>query len=233
MRLLFTLINDIRYQVKYGFYLLYAFISAVYVAVLFVTPAEYRKIVASVVILTDPAMLGMFFIGGIWLLEKEEGLHMFWRVSPLKGLEYIISKAVSLSVISTVSATLIVLIGLQETTDYVCLSIGVFIGSFVFTTIGLTVASYARTVNNYMMIAMPPTMLLSTPPILAAFGVSHPILEILPGTALWRVIGFSIGMTNNAGMRLWIILAIWLGIALVFANRRIPAALQTEGGDKP
>ena len=34
MRLLNALKNDIRFQMKYGFYFLYAFFSAVYIAVL-------------------------------------------------------------------------------------------------------------------------------------------------------------------------------------------------------
>lgn len=232
MRFLSALVNDIRYQIKYGFYFLYAVISVIYVAVLFVVPADYRKAVASIIILTDPAMLGMFFIGGIWLLEKGEGLHRFWAISPLRELEYIVSKAISLSIISALSANLIVLIALRKAANYLLLSVSVLIGSFVFTTIGLTIASYARSVNHYMLIGTPPAILLSLPPILAAFGISHPALEILPGTALWRAIGFSIGMADNTGVWLWIILAFWLGAALILANARIPAALQTEEGEK-
>ena len=109
MRLLNALKNDIRFQIKYGFYFLYAFFSAVYIAVLLITPREYKSITASLIILTDPAMLGLFFMGGIWLLEKGEGLHGFWSVSPLRPVEYVWSKSVSLAVLSTVSADLIVL----------------------------------------------------------------------------------------------------------------------------
>lgn len=73
MRFINALKNDVRFQIKYGFYFLYAFFSAVYIAVLVVTPPVYQKIVSSLIVLSDPAMLGVFFVGGIWLLEKGEG----------------------------------------------------------------------------------------------------------------------------------------------------------------
>lgn len=231
MRFLAALVNDMRYQKKYGFYFLYVFISAVYVAVLFVCPGEYKRITASIIILTDPTMLGTFFIGGIWLLEKREGLHGFWGISPLRPMEYILSKAVSLAIISTLSADLIVLLGLRETINYFVLSISVFIGSIIFTIIGLTIATYARSVNHYILIASPPAILLIIPPMLAAFGISYPVLELLPGTVLWRIIGYSLYIADKPVIWLWIVFVLWLGIVLYPAIRRITFAMQT-GGEK-
>lgn len=228
-RFLSALANDIRYQMKYGFYFLYAFISAIYIAALLIVPGEYKKAVASVIILTDPAMLGMFFIGGIWLLEKEEGLHGYWGISPLRPMEYILSKAVSLSVISTAAAVLIVLLGLRGEAGYLSLLAAVFTGSGIFTVIGLTVATYARSVNHYLLIASPPAVFFSVPPILAVFGISHPFGEILPGTALWRGISSSLGTPAGGGIQTWLILTAWLGLALYFANKRLPSGFQGGG----
>ncbi len=126
MRFLSALVNDIRYQIKYGFYFLYVFFSVIYIAILFLCPAEYRKAVASIIVLTDPAMLGSVFIGAIWLLEKGEGLHSYWGISPLRPIEYILSKAMSLAIISTISADLIVIFGLRIVVNYFLLSISIF-----------------------------------------------------------------------------------------------------------
>lgn len=232
MRYFAALVGDIRYQAKYGFYFLYAFISAVYAVVLLVCPLEYRKIVASVIILTDPAMLGAFFIGGIWLLEKSEGLHSFWGISPLKPIEYVLSKAVSLAIISTLAANVIAFAGLRENANYLLLSFCTFIGAMIFTLIGLLLASYARSVNHYMLIATLPLTILLTPPIMAAFGISTPILDLTPGMALWRVICYSIGLSDAADCWMFVILFAWLGISIVLANKRIPPAMQIEGAEK-
>lgn len=226
------LVNDIRYQMKYGFYFLYAFFNAIYIVALFLCPHEYRKAVASIIVLTDPAMLGSFFIGAIWLLEKGEGLHSYWGISPLRPMEYILSKAMSLAIISTVSADLIMIIGLREMVNYFALSISVFIGSMVFTTIGLLVASHARSVNHYSLLVAPLEVFVALPPIIAAFGLTHPVLDILPGMALWRVISYAIGMTSRIEIWMYLILALWIGIALFLASGRISKAMQIEEGEK-
>lgn len=140
------------------------FSAPVYIAVLLITPREYKSITASLIILTDPAMLGLFFMGGIWLLEKGEGLHGFWSVSPLRPVEYVWSKSVSLAVLSTVSADLIVLSAMRTGVNLVLLSFSVFLGAVVFNLMGLMAASFARSVNHYMIIVLLPAVLLSMPP---------------------------------------------------------------------
>ena len=231
MKFFNALKNDIRFQIKYGFYFLYAFFSLIYMAVLCIMPSEYKNMTASLIILTDPAMLGIFFIGGIWLLEKREGLHRFWSISPLRPLEYLLSKSISLAVLSTVSAELIALAGLKGRFHPVSLSLCVFWGAVVFNLIGLLVASYARSVNHYMIIVVLPTVFLSIPPILTAFGIRHPILELFPGTALWHMIAVSLDQTENTKVWWWVNLILWLGLMLVLANRRMSTALQAEGGE--
>ncbi|MCL1917870.1 MAG: ABC transporter [Peptococcaceae bacterium] len=232
MRFFSALKGDIRYHIKYGFYFLYMFISALYIIGLFMCPYEYKGFAASIIILTDPAMLGSFFIGGIWLLERQEGLHRFWGISPLKPLEYVLSKAVSLAFISALSAVLIVAIGLQETHNYLLLTASVFMGSVVFNIIGLIIASYARSVNHYMLIAIPPVTLLTVPSLLTAFGSIHPLLEISPGTALWRMIGYSLGIADTPVLWVWGVQVLFAALGLYYANCRIPAAMQTEGNQK-
>lgn len=230
MRFLNTLRNDFRFQIKYGFYFLYSFFSVVYIIVLLITPSEYKHMTASLIILTDPAMLGIFFIGGIWLLEKGEGLHGFWSISPLRPFEYILAKAISLAALSTVSADLIVLIGMGRMVHFVDLSFSIFLGAVVFNLIGLMIASYARSVNHYMLIVCLPTALLSMPPVLTAFGITHPLLELFPGTALWHMIASAIGMTRSVNGLTAIFLIFWLGLLSYIVNKRIGAALQSEGG---
>jgi fluoroquinolone transport system permease protein len=231
MRFLSALKNDMRYQAKYGFYFLYAFISAVYIAIIFFVPSEYKGTAASVIILSDPAMLGVFFIGGIWLLEKREGLHKLWRVSPLRPIEYIVSKAASLSLISTFAAVLIALIAFRGACKYILLSASVFVGSMIFTLIGLILATYARSVNQYMIIVTPPAIILVTPAVLAAIGISHPVFDMLPGTALWRMIAYALNIADRYAGWLWLVLAVWFGSAILLGAKRIPIAMLAEGGE--
>ena len=232
MRLLNTLKNDIRFQVKYGFYFLYAFFSAVYIVILRMTPAEYKSIVGSLIVLTDPAMLGIFFIGGIWLLEKGEGLHRFWCISPLRPVEYILGKSISLAALSMLSADLIVCVGMGSIHHFFYLSVSVFIGAIIFNLIGLIIATYARSVNHYMLIAILPSIFVSIPPLLTAFNLTHPVLEIFPGTALWHLIGNAMNTSLQMNGWLGINLSFWLVCLLFMANKRIEVALRSEGDEK-
>lgn len=232
MRLMNTFKNDIRFQVKYGFYFLYAFFSAVYIVLLRMTPAEYKGIVGSLIVLTDPAMLGIFFIGGIWLLEKGEGLHRFWRISPLRPVEYVLGKSISLAALSTLSADLIVWLGMGKIHHVLYLSVGVFIGAVIFNLVGLIIATYARSVNHYMLIAILPSIFVSIPPLLTAFNITHPVLEVFPGTALWHLIVNAMNTSLQLNGWIGINLGFWLVCLLLLANKRIEVALQSEGDKK-
>lgn len=232
MRLMNTFKNDIRFQVKYGFYFLYAFFSAVYIVLLRMTPAEYKGIVGSLIVLTDPAMLGIFFIGGIWLLEKGEGLHRFWRISPLHPIEYVLGKSISLAALSTLSADLIVWLGMGRIYHVLYLSVGVFIGAVIFNLVGLIIATYARSVNHYMLIAILPSIFVTIPPLLTAFNITHPVLEVFPGTALWHLIVNVMNTSLQLNGWIGINLGFWLVCLLLLANKRIKVALQSEGDEK-
>lgn len=230
MRFARVLRQDIRYQIKYGFYFLYAFMSALYIGILLLLPMKARLVGAVLVILTDPAMLGFFFIGGIWLLEKGEGLHSYWSVLPAKPVEYILSKVISLALVSTLSGVLIISLSGAGTPNYWRLCVAIILGAGIFTLAGLTFATWARSVNHYLIITVPVELALLIPPTLMIFGIRHPLLAFFPGVQLYQALRFSIGLATEMD-DIWIFggLLFWLVIALRFALFRVPAALRQGG----
>ena len=80
----------------------------------------------------------------------------FGAFHPFVPLSTYLAKAISLAVLSTISADLIVLIGMGGAVHLVRLSFSVFLGAVVFNLIGLMIASYARSVNHYMLIVCLP-----------------------------------------------------------------------------
>lgn len=226
MRFIMTLKNDIQFQFTYGFYFLYAFFTTMYVLVLFITPQAYKSIIATIIILSDPALLGLFFIGGIWLLEKEEGLHSFWNITPLRPMEYILSKSISLAFISTLSAILIVGIGMGIRVNLPMIAFGVFLGSLIFNIIGLIIASYAHSVNHYILILLLPMTILTIPTLFTAFGWTHPIWTIFQGSALWDIVAYATGVEHSLHVISWVVLLVWFGLSLYIAQKRIPNAFQ-------
>ena len=223
--------GDMRYQFKYGFYFLYLVISAFYIAVLLLLPPGIRQLGAALIIWSDPAALGFFFIGGIVLLEKGEGLHSYFSILPVTTGEYLWSKVLSLSVISTLAGLVIASVGLRGEVGYLFLVPGLLAGSALFTLFGLAVGSVARSVNHYMALGVPVGILLAGPSFLPVLGVSHPLLEVLPATLLLRALYVSAGLAVPyseplalAGLLLWLVPSYWV------AQRSFTIYLQRTGG---
>ena len=231
LRFLSTLKKDIRYQIKYGFYFIYTFVSLIYFILLHFIPLEYKTVVATFILVSDPAALGFVFIGGIWLLEKSEGIHLFLNTSPLKAIEYVSAKAMSLAIISTLSALLISLFGLPLTIIFWQLALGIFICSLFFTLFGLFIATFARSVNHYMLIVIIPSLLFALPLILVFLGYDFFILELFPTTAIWRVIYNSIEQ-QILPLYYLLTLVVWTSVATIFTTMRINTLFQRNGGKK-
>ena len=56
MRLRSLILWDIRFQARYGFYFLYAVLTAIYVAVLSAVPEGGREKATAILIFSDPMM---------------------------------------------------------------------------------------------------------------------------------------------------------------------------------
>ena len=109
MRLKNLIIGDIKFQIKYGFYFIYMILTILYVCLISVLPVCWREKGSIIMIFTDPAAMGMFFMGAIILLEKSQRVLDSLVVSPVKAWEYIASKIISLGMISTLVAIIIAL----------------------------------------------------------------------------------------------------------------------------
>jgi fluoroquinolone transport system permease protein len=77
-----------------------------YIGLIFALPVAWRKTAGILMIFTDPAAMGLYFMGAIVLFEKSERVLNSISISPVKPLEYMLSKLCSLAVISTVVANI-------------------------------------------------------------------------------------------------------------------------------
>lgn len=70
MRIFNALHADMRFQFKQGFYIVYVAIVVMYLIILHYLPENSIGIALPLVVYSDPSVLGLFFIGGIIMLEK-------------------------------------------------------------------------------------------------------------------------------------------------------------------
>ncbi|MDK2905268.1 MAG: fluoroquinolone transport system permease protein, partial [Eubacteriaceae bacterium] len=72
MRLKTMLLNEFRFLWKYGIIALYLIFTLIYLSLLAALPASVREMTALVLVFTDPAAMGLFFMGAVVLLEKSQ-----------------------------------------------------------------------------------------------------------------------------------------------------------------
>lgn len=229
-RLVSAFLSDVRYQWRYGFYIIYLFMVACFIILVRALPEGWRGTALAAVLLSDPALLGFFFIGGILQLERGEGLLDALFLSPLRPWEYIASKALSLGVISALAGCAIALGSGVPGVQYALLVPAMLLGSACFTMLGVSVSVNLKTMNTFLSIDGLWEGILLIPPMLLLFGFAFPPLEILPGSAVLRLVQASLGGASPV----WpaVCLLGWMLLAFLLADYRLKAALCRLGGTK-
>lgn len=181
MRLRSLFLLDMRFQAKYGFYFLYAALTVVYVIILFALPQDWREKAAAILIFSDPAAMGLFFMGAIVLLEKSQHTPCAFAVSPVRAVEYIIAKVASLSAVSLVVATVLALAAGVNNLYIVLL--GTVISSVIFTLLGIIAATKIVSLNQFILWTVPIEIVCFVPAILHLFKITPAWFRYYPANA--------------------------------------------------
>jgi fluoroquinolone transport system permease protein len=218
MKLLLALIKgDIRFQWKYGFYLVYLIFSILYIGLLYAFPESWRKTAGVLLIFTDPAAMGLFFMGAIVLYEKSEHVLDSIAVSIIKPLDYTLSKLLSLSLISLITALVIGLsTGIIQGAGIIYYILGVFLGSCLTSAVGLAVAANAPTLNSFIIRTIIPEIVLSVPAVYYLFSEGPAFLIVHPGAAVIdMLINSNKAWISLLSLIIWTIGAVWIAVKKV------------------
>lgn len=226
MRMKNLIAGDVKFQFKYGFYFVYVVFTIVYAAIINILPYSWKETAATIMIFSDPAAMGLFFMGAIVLLEKSERVLNSIAVSPVSSKEYILSKVISLGFISTIVGLIIALSA--ESNNLLIASFGIFVGSSLFTLIGLIIAANAKSLNQFIVATVPIEIICFLPPIWYLFGYDKTFMLLHPGCILIRFIS---GNSDNLFM-LTAILFIWITAVYLIAYNNIEKMFQQTGGTK-
>ncbi len=141
---------DILFQVKQGFYLVYAVVTAVYLLILFSIPSGVRTEVTAYLILSDTSVIGLTFMGALILLEKQQNTLQSLFVTPVKLSSYLWAKALSLTLIAIITSAIIGFVpgGMTHNCPATLLSVG--FTSLFFSFFGLGLAASAESLNDYL-----------------------------------------------------------------------------------
>lgn len=227
MRIKNLIIGEMRFLVKYGIVPLYGVITALYLCILAALPITARETAAIILVYTDPAAMGLFFMGAVVLFEKSQRVESSLAVSPVKIGEYIFAKVVPLMVIGIIVGVLLCIFA--GISNIVFILLGVGLGSVLFSLCGLFVASKVDTLNGFIVAVVPFEIFLCVPAILFIFGILKSQLWILhPGVAAIQLI---MGQSN-----VWIgdvlVLLVWIVLAFMMCRSAVTKSFRTMGGAK-
>lgn len=211
MRLRYLLLWDIRFQVKYGFYFLYAVLTLIYAIALLAVPESWKDKTAAILIFSDPASMGLFFMGAIVLLEKNQHTPCAFAVSPVRVMEYIIAKIGSLSAISLVVAAILALVANVNNLPVILL--GTVISSAIFTLSGIIIATKIISLNQFILWTVPIEIVCFVPAILHLFKITPTWFRYYPINVCMEMI---LGNTPSA---IGIFILTSLIVILLFLSR--------------
>lgn len=222
MRLARCVGNDVRLQWRAGLYAVYAVLVAVYVLVLGGLEPGLQRSATALMIYVDPSVLGFFFLGGLMLFERGDGVLDALFVGPLRAGEYIAAKGISLTLLALLSSLALAIgAGVVPTSPPLMLT-GVALTSLMITFFAVAIGSRLTTVNRYFFGGA----LLSLPliaPLVEFVGVaSHPLFAWLPAAPGLALIDAGLGGVQLAPLevlRAIVLLVAWICAAYLLALR--------------
>ncbi len=193
MNLVTLSLYNVKLQFRHGFYYAYLFVCVVYVITLRLVDTGIREVLTPVLIFSDPSMLGIFFIGGIVLLERDDNTLESLFVTPMKSADYCIAKAVSLAVLALSSSLVLAVAGTGGFAfNWPSLIAGTVLTSSLFTFLGLSVSVRANSVIDYVLTVIP-VVIVAVVPLLRHFGVSDSYLfYLIPTQASLTLIAYGL-----------------------------------------
>lgn len=220
MTLLKLIRNDIYFQYRYGFYFLYGFFTAFYILILYFLPEQWQDTASVIVVISDPILIGLVFMGALVLFEKSERVLNSIAVSPITTTQYVISKSISIAIIGLLSAVVIVLSN-REVQSVLTFIVGIGLGSMLFSLMGLAISTTVHTLNGFMIRIMPVIFFATFPIILYATDTWCWILELHPTTSIINLLNYDQGTITYS----IIVLLLWNIALFVITNRRVAKML--------
>lgn len=142
-------LHDVRLQARYGIYAAYAFVVLVYVIILISAGPYLPDWLAGVIIFSDPAAIGFYFLGALMMLERGEGVRAALAVTPVTAGAYFFGKAFTLTVVAMAAVVVISIAG-QRSVDWPLLTAAVVLTSVQYVGIGVPIALRFRTTTAYL-----------------------------------------------------------------------------------
>lgn len=226
-RFLTLLRHDVRLQFRNGIYFAYGFVILTYAGILFWLAPYLPDWMPGLVILTDPAVVGFFFLGALMMLEKAEDVRTGLAVTPISAADYFWAKTLPLTIMAVIAVAVIGLF-LHAETNHLMLAATVVLTSVCFLGVGVPTALHFKTVTSYL-VGSAAYMVPIMAPILLAFGDQMPgWATLIPTASQMRLVLVATSARDGSAAELTWMFAVAAGAAAAavwFATRQLEKEL--------
>jgi len=173
----------------------------------------------TLLILNDPAIIGLFFIGLMVIIERNQQVLSALFVAPISNHVYLISRILSLSIICWICALGMALSAKGMSFNILHFSVGVFGISVMSCLAGLYMVSYTKEFMAFTLKSIPVLLFLINIPLLNYFEVTDiGLLKVFPAQgSLYLIINSYRSTPDNflliygyGSILVWIPLLYWL-----------------------
>ncbi len=181
MRSVLTLLRwDVVMQFRYGFWLAGFGVTLMWVLVLRALSPEYLAIWLPCILYFDIGVIGLMFIAGVLFFEKRQGAIDALVVTPVRTADWLTSKVLSLTLLATVVAVVLVLLTAGLRVSWLRLAPAFALVAALFTLAGFRVAARFQSTSGFFaafgIVGLPLGL-----PILGYFGIwEHPLMWVNP-----------------------------------------------------
>jgi len=178
MKTFFKLLKwDLVLLAKYGILPVAIGIGGLYIALIYLLSLPSQIVVF--LIFSDPSMMGFIFVGVMVLFEKQAGTTSALIVTPLQPWQYLLSKAVSLS-IPAVIVSVAMAFASGESVNYYLVLAAIVLTSILFLLLGFVGAQRVKTFNQYILV-IPIFFVPFSIPIIDYLGIwETPLMWLIP-----------------------------------------------------
>jgi len=238
--------SNLKNMLRWEFLLLYRYkiihISILSVVLYFLTTQAVESLkgqtqVHSVLLFFDPALIGIMFVGALVLFEKSENVLQALVITPMKTDDYLLSKIISLTILSIISAILfMVLMMIFNDTSFniFYLALSIILTSVMLILIGFVLVSWVNSINGYLLGMVIGFIGLTFPPLLQLFNIiENPVFYIWPTQASFILFD---GVFNAANLGIWEIIygigyqLFWIVLLYYFARKAFYKHIVLKGG---
>ncbi len=179
---------DVRVQSRERIYLFTGFTTAAFAVVVALLPENTPPTVVTAILLLDPAIVGLGFVGGLILLERSQHLPPALAVTPAAPADHVLAKLGTFAGLTVAGGLAIVIVAWWPTPSVALLlrmALALTFTGVLAVLGGLVMVATANSLNHLIARAFPVSIIVDLP-LLAQFG-------IVEGWLAWVLFGLNPG----------------------------------------